>query len=375
MTTDDPNQERNKVLAELRNKLDKVDSDLIKTVADRQRLVEEIGRIKRRTGHQTRDFAREKVVLEKAANEAQGYGLDPQVAKDILALLIRASLTSQEQARIRSNSPGDGRSVLVIGGAGRMGGWFVEYFHSLGYVVTVADPAPVASDITRFEDWREAGVDFDIIVVATTLARTAQVLSGLCELKPRGLVFDVGSLKTPLREPLLALARAGVQVTSVHPMFGPNTRLLADRQIIFVDVGVSEATNSARELFSNTMALAIDMSIDEHDRMIAFVLGLAHITNIIFVDALARSGIEASQLLAMSSPTFDAQVRMGRTVVHENPQLYYEIQSLNGLGKTSRNALRDAVEAVLTAIETEDESEFVRLMFESREFLDRTYDG
>ena len=59
----------------------------------------------------------------------------------MLRLLIRGSLTTQERIRVAAGGQGSGRTALVIGGAGKMGRWFVEFLASQGYVVTVADPA------------------------------------------------------------------------------------------------------------------------------------------------------------------------------------------------------------------------------------------
>ena len=55
--------------------------------------------------------------------------------------------------------------------------------------------------------------------------------------RPKGVIFDVGSLKSPLRAGLNALKSHGCRVTSLHPMFGPNTELLSGRHVIFVEVG------------------------------------------------------------------------------------------------------------------------------------------
>ena len=54
--------------------------------------------------------------------------------------LIRSSLTTQERARVRAEGQGLGQRALVIGGAGKMGRWFVEFLDSQGFDVTVADP-------------------------------------------------------------------------------------------------------------------------------------------------------------------------------------------------------------------------------------------
>ena len=57
-------------------------------------------------------------------------------------------------------------------------------------------------------------------------------------------------------------------------MFGPDTELLSGRHVVFVDLGHAEALQSARYLFASTMVEQAVMSLDEHDRLIAYVLGL-----------------------------------------------------------------------------------------------------
>ncbi|MEL7297979.1 MAG: prephenate dehydrogenase/arogenate dehydrogenase family protein, partial [Pseudomonadota bacterium] len=292
------------------------------------------------------------------------------LAERVLTEMIRSSLEKQERDRVSESAAGDGRSALVIGGAGRMGKWFVEFFHSQGYAVSIADPAADAQQERVFNDWQSAGVEYDIIVVATTLALSAQVLEELTELRPAGLVFDVGSLKTPLRDALQRMAAAGVRVTSIHPMFGPSTQLLAGKQVIFTDVGDASATQQARDLFASTMATCIDMSIDAHDQVISYVLGLSHATNIAFADALRTSGMDADSITQVSSPTFDAQLGMGRTVIAENPYLYYEIQRLNDYGLDALRALAAAVNRLETAVASDDEASFVSAMQNSRNFFD-----
>lgn len=357
-------------LRELRDRLDQIDEDIVKAMATRQNLVSQIGELKAGQGHQTRDYKRERIVIDRARDTASREGVDQDLAASVLEELIRSSLQKQEKDRVEARGAGSGKRALVIGGAGRMGGWFVDFFDSQGYIVSIADPAADQSAANAYPDLAAAGTNFDIIVVATTLALSAQVMDALAKAPPDGLIFDVGSLKTPLRQSLERLAAAGARVTSIHPMFGPSTRLLAGRQVIFIDVGNKAATEAARQLFESTMATCIDMSIDEHDLLISYVLGLSHAANIVFVDALSSSGIPVEKLLAISSPTFDALIGMGRTVVNENPDLYYEIQRLNDFGGESVDALAEAMQRLRSAVEGGDQQAFVAAMQRGRAFFE-----
>lgn len=355
-------------LEELRGELSSVDRQLVELIAERQRLVGEIGRTKQASGTGTRDYAREKDVLDMGRAQASEIGLDPELAENVLRELIRSSLASQERDRVISEGRGNGRRVLVIGGAGKMGRWFADFFTSQGFETVIADTSVDDGD-GQFNNWTDAGVDFDVIVVATPLGISGRVLAQLAVLKPNGLIFDIGSLKTPLLDGLRELAAAGCRVASLHPMYGPDTRLLSGRHLIFMDAGNAAAVEAAKELFAATMVEQIDMSLDDHDRLIAYVLGLSHALNIAFFTALAESGEAAPKLAQMSSTTFDAQLLVSAAVAQDNPHMYFEIQNLNKFGLGPLDALCDASARIRDVVSRGDEEGFVELMKNGREYI------
>jgi len=358
-------------LEELRKCLSEVDRDLIELVAARQKIVAEIGAHKIQNAVPTRDYEREREVLKGAQIQARALGLEPELAEQIMELLIRSSLTHQEQTRVAAATGGAGKRVLIIGGAGKMGAWFAHFLGSQGFAIEISDPSPAAVPFPRVADWRERALDHDLIIVATPMKVAGEVLSDLAARRPRGIVIDIGSLKSPLRAGLERLAAAGCKVTSIHPMFGPDTRLLSGRHVVFCDVGVPEATRAARALFASTMAEQIEMSVDDHDRLMAYVLGLSHALNLAFFTALAASGELVPRLQRMSSTTFDAQLRVASLVARDNPHLYFDIQTLNDYGTASLQALRAATERIEKLVESGDETGFVELMAAGRRYLEK----
>jgi len=139
---------------------------------------------------------------------------------------------------------------------------------------------------------------------------------------------------------------------------------------LFVDLGHQEALERVRELFAPTMAEQVVMSLDDHDRLIAYVLGLSHALNIAFFTVLAESGEAAPRLARMSSTTFDAQLEVAGRVAQDSPELYYEIQSLNDYGAESLEALCQAVERLRTAVISQNHDAFVALMRRGRDYLE-----
>ncbi len=357
-------------LDELRAELTDLDGRLVELVARRQSLSEQVAAVKRATGRATRDFGREREVILRARNAASRLGVAPDLAESLLRQLIQSSLATQEHARVAAQAHGSGKRALVIGGHGKMGGWFAEFLASQGFRVAIADPRGGLPGFDLIEDWRSDPLDFDLIVLATPLSATTRLLEFLAQRAPRGLIFDLGSLKTPLRAGLDALVKAGCRVTSLHPMFGPDTALLSGRHVIFIDLGHAEALQEAQELFAPTMAERVVMGLDEHDRLIAYVLGLSHALNIAFFTALADSGEAAPRLAKLSSTTFDAQLEVASRVAAESPDLYYEIQSLNLYGGESLLALQQAVQRLVTTVKAGNAEEFTAIMNRGRAYLD-----
>ena len=356
-------------LEALRARLAGVDRKLVELVAERQRLASRIGRVKAGEGLATRDFEQEREVLERVRREADELGLAGEVIGDLFELLIRSSLAVQERDRVIASAAGSGRQALVIGGGGRMGGWLVRFLTSQGFDVVVADPAGAPQGVRSTRNWRRAAADADLVVVAATLQATRRILAELLEVAPRGLVFDVASLKGPLRAELEALAAGGVRVTSIHPMFGPDTELLSNRHVIFVDLGAPGAVAAARALFSSTMASLVEMELAQHDRLMAFVLGLSHALSLAFAVALTQSGEAVPKLPEIGSTTFDSQLEVSSKLVSENPELYFEIQALNEFGGEALDSLGHAVEQIRHCVAQGHRDDFVALMRAGSRYL------
>src|SRR5207302_1595894 len=134
-------------LDDLRRRLSELDRQLIALVAERKAMSEEVARVKRATGRPTRDYEREREVILGVRAAASERGVSPALAEQLLRLLIRSSLTTQEQASVIARGAGTGRRALVIGGAGKMGGWFVSFPAAQGFTVDVAVPAPRRSPL------------------------------------------------------------------------------------------------------------------------------------------------------------------------------------------------------------------------------------
>jgi chorismate mutase/prephenate dehydrogenase len=247
-----------------------------------------------------------------------------------------------------------------------MGMWLCRFFASRGHKIRIYDQGenpqfPVERDLDR-------GVrDAEVIVLATPISATPEILEQVLALQPNGLVLDIASIKTPLVPVLRAATARGAKVCSMHPMFGPDTASIVDRNVVICHCGSAEATEQARSLVDGSNV--IEMNVEEHDPLMAYVLGLSHAVNIAFFEALRQSGRSFEELDSAASTTFKRQVDSARCVAEENAQLYYEIQHLNPFNKDALEYLQRAVDGLKDAAVKGDREAFERMMKEGKEYF------
>ncbi|HET9235159.1 MAG TPA: prephenate dehydrogenase/arogenate dehydrogenase family protein, partial [Candidatus Eisenbacteria bacterium] len=348
-------QEAEDALETLRERIRRLDLELVAKAAERIDLARRIGESKRRQRLGTVDYAQERAVLLRAREAALAQGIDPRVAEDLLASLIRASVSAQDEDRLRVEAAGAGKTAVLFGGAGRMGRWMGRFLAAQGYTVGSVDPAAPA------EAWAGQHVaTADLVLCATPPSATADLYREWTSHPPAGVVADISSIKGPILDPIRELQRAGGHVASMHPMFGPSIVLLRDADVVICDTGDAEATRTVESLFEPTTARLVRVPLEEHDRIMADLLSLAHATAIAFALALPESEHP------VRSTTFQALESLAARVVRESPDVYYEIQAKNAYSKAALLRLRAALERLVSAVSANDAAGFRDLLEEGR---------
>jgi chorismate mutase/prephenate dehydrogenase len=356
-------------LEALRRRIRNLDAALLALAAERMELARDIGQAKRAAGVPLRDFEVEKRVLERAAEGAHDLGLAPELARGLMRALIDEACRVQEVDRSAAFS-GAAETILVIGGRGKMGRWFARFFATQGHRVRLHDRVPDDGEFPDAPDLLSGLDGATLALVAVPLERVAATLEEIAAARYRGTVCDIASLKGHLG-PAMARARAaGLAVTSIHPMFGPGARTLADRVICLCDCGVPAATEHVAALFRDTAVTLVPLSFERHDRIAAYVLGLSHLVNLVFARALGASGLTQEELSAVGSSTFQAQLATTASVAGDNPDLYYAIQKLNAATPRVHTDLARALDDFRVWIADGDRAHFTEAMAEARRWLE-----
>ena len=82
-------------IEDLRRKIDETDAEIVKLIAERLRIAEEIGKSKREQGNQIEDRGRERVVLNNVKALAQKENMSPEDIEDIYQQIVRISKSLQ----------------------------------------------------------------------------------------------------------------------------------------------------------------------------------------------------------------------------------------------------------------------------------------
>lgn len=316
------------LLEDIRDRIRAIDRDIARLIGERVEAAAEAGRLKRSAGLPLRDYGAERLVVDHYRSTAAAHRVDPEFGERVARLLIEASLRAQEGDAPPSRGvlPATRGAACIAGGAGRMGRWFASFLAARGYAVVVSDPSGPVEGFAFEPELRRAADGAELVLVAVPPDRTCEVLESLHG--ARGLVVEIASIKDPLLGTLRALARTG-RVASLHPLWGPETRVLSGKNVLVLDCGNAAAADEAAALFAGTAARVHRLPLEQHDLFMAYTLGLPHALNLLFGEALLGSGRSFQELRRLGGPTFLKQSAVAAEVAGENRELYRQIQALN----------------------------------------------
>jgi prephenate dehydrogenase/chorismate mutase len=354
----------------LRGKIAAVDREILRLARERIDVAREIGRIKVRRAQPVRDYAAERLVIERTRATCAELGLPFELGEGVLHVLIEEAVRVQEE--LRESRPAENPArALVVGGAGGMGRWLGGYLEAQGHTVAVVDPAGAP------EGWKRAGSlasgwnGADVVALAVPLEVGPAVYAEVGRLPPGPLVFDIFSLKSHVLPGIRKAVARGHAVASVHPMFGPTARLLSGRSLVLCDAGAPDALARVRALFEATSLDLVTIPLEEHDRRMADTLGLSHALSLVFARALASSRLRAAEIAEVASTTFRKQARTTREIVDANLHLFFEIQKLNPHADVTLARLATTVGALRAEVSEDREEDFLRETIAARKLLDR----
>lgn len=346
---------------------------MLRAVTLRLQLAEEIGRAKREHGLPVRDYGVEADVEAWWRSGFEALDIPPERSDQFARWLVEEAVRVQERFGEAADPHPQPTDILIVGGGGAMGRWLAGFLTGGGHRIAVLDPRARPTDLPGCKvvsDLAEGLASPSVVIVATPMSAAPGVYRSVVDhgLGRHCLLFDVLSMKAPLL-PEIARARArGVRVTSVHPLFGPATRVLSGRNLLVMDCGDPAAAEEASALFRRSALAITRLPLDSHDPLMAEVLALPHAVSLLFSLVLSRSNGSADRLAAVSPLSYARQAEVARIVTEENPQLSFEIQHLNDGSVEMLQRLEKATAELREAIREADPARYNALLTETRTF-------
>ena len=370
---DDPSARAAEKLGRLRDQIAEVDRSLIELLHRRMELAEEVGRVKFDSGRPILVPEVHDRVLTRARLHADACGVSEGVMESIFDAVMRGSVERQHRLGVTLKATG-GNRILILGGAGGMGQWLQSFSQRLGHTIDIVDPS--MAYLPKAEG-RHGSLDdladldqYQAIWVSVPLGRMPGALEEVIARKPRGLVIEIASIKDHLRPILDRADELGVRVASLHPMFGPSKSIYETLTFVLACRNDPQEEKVAIEAWlRHPYTHLVPVGFDHHDRLMGWLLGLAHLSGMLFGCALTRSGLGISELEACASTTYNRQASTATSVLNEDPDLYFDIQRLNPHRGEVYKAARAALDELIDAVQEDDREDFRNVLSEARHLM------
>lgn len=214
-----------------------------------------------------------------------------------------------------------------------MGKWLARFLMEDGKKVTIIGRSPDATRLAGTEIGCQATTDITavtksrVIIISVAIDSFEEVVKRVAPLTMEDhLIFDITSIKS---KPVEIMNRYFTRGTALgtHPVFGPGARGVSGHNFVLTPTSSrqTEIANATNSYLSQRGALVKIMSPDEHDRLMAIILGLAHFISIVSANTLVDYG-KLEEMAGVQGVTYRALLTLIESVLSEDPELYASLQ-------------------------------------------------
>ncbi|MCH8907291.1 MAG: bifunctional chorismate mutase/prephenate dehydrogenase [Candidatus Heimdallarchaeota archaeon] len=348
-------------LNDLRDRIKGIDYSIVSLISQRISLAKKVGKLKQKANLPIRNYQAERQVYQRIHRYVEEFDLDETFIRPIFEQIIASSVNAQKEELIINKTNQNKLKFLLIGGSGKMGSWFQNFFITSGYTVHIQDPTLKDSDSTFSK--LPSSLDYDFIGICTPLELIPSVIQELVSRSPKAIIFEIGSLKSHILTDLENAKREKVNIVACHPLFGPDVTNLDGRNMVICDFDLSNKHHrKMNELFEETSLNIVSLPLIEHDRIMLYTLGLSHFINLLHGEILRNSNIAYEELEIYASTTFLKQVNTTKEVYSESPDLYFSIQNMNDYRSELWTKIMSSVEMLKEATSDGGISYFKQIM-------------
>ncbi|MBU1017674.1 prephenate dehydratase [Patescibacteria group bacterium] len=240
--------------------------------------------------------------------------------------------------------------IGIIGGKGKMGKYFSEFFERNGYKVLISDKG---TKLTNIQLAKKA----DVVVVSVPINKTQAVIDEVTpHIRSSALLMDLTSLKV---FPMEAMKKTKSSYLGCHPLFGPTNP--TEGQLVVLCPGRGQKWfNWWKELLEKNKVIIKTLPAKKHDKLMAYVQVLTHFSDIALSDTLRKSKIPIREMLAVQSPVYRLELDMMGRLLNQDAQLYANIEMDNPLSGRVLDDFIDSCQKLKDIVAKKDDKQFAR---------------
>lgn len=259
---------------------------------------------------------------------------------------------------LKKNNPNP--VIGIIGGHGRMGALFADFFKLRGIKVLISD---VGTNLTN----RELAQKSDIIIVSVPIDNTEKVIHEvLTHVRRESAIMDFTSIK---QMPVLAMLKGNCEVMGMHPMFGNSNPVPGQTVILCRTKKSGKWSKWMSDFLRHNNVKIEEMSAKEHDKIMNIAQGLIHFAEITFADSLRRSGMSMEKLFKFTGNASELKIQLAARIIDQDPGLYGNIQIANPYAINSLKKYKKSVDELLKIVEKKDLNGFKKYFLKNKEFF------
>jgi len=122
------------------------------------------------------------------------------------------------------------KKIAIVGVNGKMGKWFANYFHKMGFKVKGFDTNNEIKEkfIEKANSLVGAILNTDYVILCTPTKKTPEIIRLISkEMKRDSYLIEISSYKSKTSQSLLKMP-SKINPVCIHPMFGPGAKSIDD---------------------------------------------------------------------------------------------------------------------------------------------------
>ncbi len=213
----------------------------------------------------------------------------------------------------------------------------------------------------------------DVVLISVPIDSFEEVVKQLPpHLHPEQVIIDITSVKVLPVALMHKYIKTGV-VLGTHPVFGPGAKDIKNQNFVLTPTNEKEAAlaQKIKQYLEARGARVTLMTPDEHDEMMAVILGLAHFVAIVAADTL-MSFDKLQPMKSISGSTYKLLHTLTESVISEEPEFYASLQmNLPRLTEIEELFQKNS-KAWADIVKNKNRREFVKRMSDLKERMEKS---